>query len=43
MGCGVSFLAGAVPGALIGSAIRRWDNVNVDGHADAVLEAVEAL
>ena len=26
-----------------GSVVRRWDNVKVDGHADAVLEAVEAL
>ena len=26
-----------------GKVVRRWDNVKVDGHADAVLEAVEAL
>jgi len=26
-----------------GTVVRRWDNVKVDGHADAVLEAVEAL
>jgi thioredoxin-dependent peroxiredoxin len=26
-----------------GAVVRRWDNVKVDGHADAVLEAVEAL
>ena len=26
-----------------GAVIRRWDNVKVDGHVDAVLEAVEAL
>jgi len=26
-----------------GKVARRWDNVKVDGHADAVLEAVEAL
>jgi len=22
--------------------VKRWDNVNVDGHAEAVLEAVNA-
>jgi peroxiredoxin Q/BCP len=26
-----------------GTVVRRWDSVKVDGHADAVLEAVEAL
>jgi thioredoxin-dependent peroxiredoxin len=26
-----------------GTVVRRWDNVKVDGHAHAVLEAVEAL
>jgi len=26
-----------------GVVVRRWDNVKVDGHAEAVLEAVEAL
>ena len=26
-----------------GTVVRRWDNVKVDGHADAVLGAVEAL
>jgi peroxiredoxin Q/BCP len=26
-----------------GKVARRWDKVKVDGHADAVLEAVEAL
>ena len=26
-----------------GTVVRRWDNVKVDGHADAVLEAVAAL
>ena len=26
-----------------GTVVRRWDNVKVDGHAAAVLEAVEAL
>jgi peroxiredoxin Q/BCP len=26
-----------------GTVLRRWDNVKVDGHADAVLEAVDAL
>ena len=26
-----------------GTVVRRWDNVKVDGHADAALEAVEAL
>jgi len=26
-----------------GVVARRWDNVKVDGHADAVLEAVEVL
>lgn len=26
-----------------GKVARRWDNVKVDGHADQVLEAVEAL
>ena len=26
-----------------GKVARRWDNVKVDGHADAVLEAVTAL
>jgi len=26
-----------------GTVVRRWDNVKVDGHADAVLEALEAL
>ena len=26
-----------------GVVTRRWDNVKVDGHAEAVLEAVEAL
>ena len=26
-----------------GKVARRWDNVKVDGHADAVLEAVEEL
>jgi peroxiredoxin Q/BCP len=26
-----------------GKVARRWDNVKVDGHADAVLEAVKAL
>ena len=26
-----------------GKVARRWDNVKVDGHADAVLEALEAL
>src|SRR5262245_30073073 len=26
-----------------GKVARRWDNVKVDGHADAVLAAVEAL
>jgi len=26
-----------------GTVVRRWDNVKVDGHADEVLEAVEAL
>ena len=26
-----------------GVVARRWDNVKVDGHAEAVLEAVEAL
>jgi peroxiredoxin Q/BCP len=26
-----------------GKVVRRWDNVKVDGHADAVLEAVAAL
>ena len=26
-----------------GVVARRWDNVKVDGHADAVLEAVEAF
>jgi peroxiredoxin Q/BCP len=26
-----------------GKVARRWDNVKVDGHVDAVLEAVRAL
>ena len=26
-----------------GKVAKRWDNVKVDGHADEVLEAVEAL
>ena len=26
-----------------GRVARRWDNVKVDGHADAVLAALEAL
>jgi thioredoxin-dependent peroxiredoxin len=26
-----------------GAVVRRWDNVKADGHADRVLEAVEAL
>ena len=26
-----------------GKVVRRWDNVKVDGHAEEVLEAVEAL
>ena len=26
-----------------GKVVRRWDKVKVDGHADAVLAAVEAL
>jgi len=26
-----------------GKVARRWDNVKVDGHAVAVLEALEAL
>ena len=26
-----------------GTVVRRWDNVKVDGHAEAVLEAAEAL
>ena len=26
-----------------GKVVRRWDNVKVDGHADAVLEAVAAI
>ncbi len=26
-----------------GKVARRWDNVKVDGHAEAVLEALEAI
>jgi len=26
-----------------GTIAQRWDNVKVDGHADAVLAAVQAL
>jgi peroxiredoxin Q/BCP len=26
-----------------GKVLRRWDNVKVDGHADNVLEVVQAL
>lgn len=26
-----------------GKVVKRWDNVKVDGHADAVLEAVDAI
>jgi peroxiredoxin Q/BCP len=26
-----------------GKVARRWDNVKVDGHAEDVLDAVEAL
>jgi peroxiredoxin Q/BCP len=26
-----------------GKIAKRWDNVKVDGHADAVLAALEAL
>ena len=26
-----------------GKVVKRWDNVKVDGHADAVLEAVDAM
>jgi peroxiredoxin Q/BCP len=43
---GKSFMGLARTTFLIGSdgvVARRWDNVKVDGHADAVLEAVEAL
>jgi peroxiredoxin Q/BCP len=43
---GKSFMGLARTTFLIGSdgvVTRRWDNVKVDGHADAVLEAVEAL
>jgi thioredoxin-dependent peroxiredoxin len=43
---GRSFMGLARTTLLIGPdgvVARRWDNVKVDGHADAVLEAVEAL
>ena len=43
---GKSFMGLARTTFLIGPdgvVARRWDNVKVDGHADAVLEAVEAL
>ncbi|HUO64167.1 MAG TPA: thioredoxin-dependent thiol peroxidase [Terriglobales bacterium] len=43
---GKSFMGLARTTFLIGAdgvVARRWDNVKVDGHADAVLEAVEAL
>lgn len=43
---GKSFMGLARTTFLIGPdgvVVRRWDNVKVDGHADAVLEAVEAL
>lgn len=43
---GKSFMGLARTTFLIGAdgvVARRWDNVRVDGHADAVLEAVEAL
>ena len=43
---GKSFMGLARTTFLIGSdgvVARRWDKVTVDGHADAVLEAVEAL
>ena len=43
---GKSFMGLARTTFLIGAdgvVVRRWDNVKVDGHADAVLEAVEAL
>ena len=26
-----------------GKVVKRWDNVKVDGHADAVVAAVEAM
>ncbi len=43
---GKSFMGLARTTFLIGAdglVVRRWDNVKVDGHAEAVLEAVEAL
>jgi len=43
---GKSFMGLARTTLLIGPdgvVARRWDNVKVDGHADAVLEAVEVL
>jgi thioredoxin-dependent peroxiredoxin len=43
---GKSFMGLARTTFLIGPdgvVARRWDNVKVDGHADAVLEAVESL
>jgi peroxiredoxin Q/BCP len=43
---GKSFMGLARATFLIGPdgvVVRRWDNVKVDGHAEAVLEAVEAL
>jgi peroxiredoxin Q/BCP len=43
---GKSFMGLARTTFLIGPdgvVIRRWDNVKVDGHAEAVLEAVAAL
>lgn len=43
---GKSFMGLARTTFLIGPdgvVVRRWDNVKVDGHADAVLEAVEAF
>ncbi len=43
---GKSFMGLARTTYLIGPdgiVARRWDNVKVDGHAEAVLEAVEAL
>ena len=43
---GKSFMGLARTTFLIGPdgvVVRRWDNVKVDGHAAAVLEAVEAL
>jgi len=43
---GKSFMGLARTTFLIGPdgvVVRRWDNVKVDGHADAVLDAVETL